>query len=115
MTNERILELLEIEKQCVTRECDRNCAACDLVQEQDELEEMYTLAYCIIQDCTPERPIFVEDGFNGSVHEYCPSCKKVVRQVMNFCPNCGKALDWSGEPEIDATIVAREVRKEESE
>ena len=33
----------------------------------------------------------------------------------NFCPNCGKALDWSGEPEIDATIVAREVRKEESE
>ena len=115
MTNERILELLEIEKQCVTRECDRNCAACDLVQERDELEEMYTLAYCIIQDCTPEKPMLVEDGFTGAIKEYCPSCKKTIGPTMNFCSNCGKAIDWSDTDGLDAVIVARETRKEENE
>lgn len=115
MTNERILELLEIEKQCVTRECDRNCAACDLVQEQDELEEMYTLAYCIIQDCTPEQPMRVKDGFSGAINDYCPSCKKMIGPTMNFCPNCGKAIDWSGDDGLDAVITALEANKGENE
>lgn len=48
MTMERMIALLEIERECVARECDRNCADCELVQEQDELLEMYTelIALC---------------------------------------------------------------------
>ena len=40
---ERMLELLEIERECVKRAktCDRNCAACDLVQKDEDLLEMY--------------------------------------------------------------------------
>ncbi len=45
MTDERILELLKIERECVLRnkngECDRNCVNCDLVQEDEDLLEMY--------------------------------------------------------------------------
>lgn len=37
----RAIELLEIERECVTRDCDRDCANCDLVQEQDEIVAMY--------------------------------------------------------------------------
>jgi len=47
MTNRRILELLEIERECVKRNaasvlrCDRDCARCDLAQSDAELLEMY--------------------------------------------------------------------------
>lgn len=41
MTNERAIELLNIERQCVGSNCDRDCANCELVQEEDELLEMY--------------------------------------------------------------------------
>lgn len=43
MTNERILQLLKIERECVKRngECDRDCANCDLVQIDSDLIEMY--------------------------------------------------------------------------
>ena len=44
MTLDRAIELLKIERECVSRNtngCDRNCAACDLVQEDWELLEMY--------------------------------------------------------------------------
>ena len=43
MTTERAIELLEIEKECVKRgnTCGRDCANCELVQEDIELIEMY--------------------------------------------------------------------------
>ena len=45
MTTERKLELLKIERSCIRRniekKCDRNCGCCDLVQEDDELLELY--------------------------------------------------------------------------
>ena len=45
MTNSRILELLKIERECVARRntCGRNCASCELVQEDWELLEMYDM------------------------------------------------------------------------
>lgn len=44
MNNKRALELLEIERECIRRsyECDRKCEKCPLIQESDELLEMYT-------------------------------------------------------------------------
>ena len=115
MTNERILELLEIEKRCLLRDCDRDCAKCDLVQDRDELEEMYTLAYCIIQDCTPEPPIRIDDLFEGATLEYCPSCKKRIGPTKNYCSNCGKAIDWGSERMSDAEVVAREIGQVKNE
>lgn len=48
MTNDRAITLLEIERECITRNnqpfgfnCDRNCGKCDLVQNTEELLEMY--------------------------------------------------------------------------
>lgn len=46
MTIKRMIELLEIEHECMLRgahdDCDRNCADCELVQDDGELHEMYT-------------------------------------------------------------------------
>jgi len=44
MTYKRALQLLEIERECVSRgyTCDRDCANCELVQDTGELLEMYS-------------------------------------------------------------------------
>ena len=46
MTKERMIELLEIEHECMLRAshdaCDRKCEDCDLCQDDDELHEIYT-------------------------------------------------------------------------
>ena len=66
MTKKRMLELLLIERECVMSDCDRNCAACSLVQEQDELVEMYTHAYYIIKDCLQDgTDINEQENING--------------------------------------------------
>ncbi len=50
MTRERIFQLLNVELACVRRACgkdgppcNRDCGNCDLVQEDDELIEMYDI------------------------------------------------------------------------
>lgn len=50
MTQERIFQLLNVERACVRRACgkdgspcNRDCGNCDLVQEDDELIEMYDI------------------------------------------------------------------------
>lgn len=47
MTNRKILELLEAERKCIWRnidhECDRDCGKCDLVQDDLDLMELYTV------------------------------------------------------------------------
>ena len=41
MNTERIIELLSIERECVSRDCNRDCGACELVQDRKELLTMY--------------------------------------------------------------------------
>lgn len=54
MTLARIIELLEVERECIQRashdECDRECGSCDLVQDSDELKEMYESAIRIMKN-----------------------------------------------------------------
>ena len=53
MTKERMIELLKIEHECMLRashdDCDRDCLNCELVQDDDELHEMYTNVIQIIE------------------------------------------------------------------
>lgn len=49
MTYDRMLELLEIEHQCSQSNCNRNCAMCELSQNADELDQMYTMALNILR------------------------------------------------------------------
>ena len=46
MNIERALDLLKIEKMCVSKSdtCDRKCSNCALVQDSDELLDMYNFA-----------------------------------------------------------------------
>lgn len=50
----RMIELLKIEHECMLRgahdDCDRNCADCELVQDDGELHEMYTNVIGILEE-----------------------------------------------------------------
>lgn len=91
MKIDRVLELLKIERECVTRQspcneksklCDRNCGECDIAQNDLELIEMYDFVISMIEtlsgrsqwisvkDRLPRRPdwylVYVPDYHGGS-------------------------------------------------
>lgn len=103
MTTERIIELLKIEHQCILRntnnECDRNCAKCDLVQDDGDLHEMYTDAITLLKKQEPQKMLEVEDDdlyawSPEDVNYYCPrpECGREISYNYNFCPYCGQAV-----------------------
>jgi len=57
MTRQRMVELLEIEKECVRRnacgECNRACHICDLLQDDTELHEMYEEVIALVKAQEP--------------------------------------------------------------
>lgn len=48
---DRIIELMQIELECVSREdCDRRCSECDLVHDREELIDTYKKVIGILTD-----------------------------------------------------------------
>ena len=50
MTKQEILNGLHIERECVSRDCNRDCAHCDIVQERDWLLEVYDNAIKMLEE-----------------------------------------------------------------
>lgn len=105
MTVERMVELLEIEKECVLRnasgECNRYCAGCDLLQDDTELHEMYTEALALLKAQEPVEPVLDIDtwkcGNCGHTleHQELLGDNVLFHEQYNYCPECGRAVKWS--------------------
>lgn len=100
MTVERMVELLEIEKECVLRnatgECNRYCAGCDLLQDDSELHEMYTEAIALLK---AQEPKPVKRWNTKEASPYCPNidaCGRLLEEGWAYCPYCGQAVKWDG-------------------
>lgn len=50
LPKDEIIRGLRIEKECVSRDCNRDCANCDIVQEQSWLLQVYEGAIEIIEN-----------------------------------------------------------------
>ena len=48
MEKTEIIKYLKIEHECISRDCDRNCGQCDLVQEQETLLDAYNSAISLL-------------------------------------------------------------------
>lgn len=63
---EQIIEILEIERECVKRNigknCDRDCGNCDLVLEDEEIFTAYTLAISILKTVQGDRKVMNPTG-----------------------------------------------------
>lgn len=47
---EKVIKGLQIERECVSRDCDRNCGQCDLVQDRDWLLSVYDDALALLKE-----------------------------------------------------------------
>lgn len=45
-----ILNVLKTERECVSRDCDRNCGKCDLSLEQDEILSVFDTLIAMLAD-----------------------------------------------------------------
>lgn len=107
MKRDRIIELLECERQCILRNsdnsCNRDCANCDLVQDSKELLGMYDLVKKMVESydqlvigrwkqlkgdfTTPGgTPYYVCGACGGSGH--LNGCEYPRRKVI--CDACGR-------------------------
>lgn len=50
MDKNEVIKYLKIERECISRDCDRNCGKCDLVQEQETLLEAYNSAIALLEN-----------------------------------------------------------------
>jgi len=50
MTKNEVIRILKIERECISRDCDRNCGECDLVQEQEILLDAYNSAIALLEN-----------------------------------------------------------------
>ena len=96
MTIERMIELLEIEHECMRRgahdECDRDCARCELVQDDHDLDEMYTGVIALLKK--HEAVPVVQREVMHMLVWCCGSCGVAITDGDKFCRMCGKAVKW---------------------
>lgn len=95
MTIQRMIELLEIEHECMLRgahdDCDRNCADCELVQDDGDLHEMYTDVIALLKEQEAVKP----EPIMGTSISDCGKCRHAVAPGMDYCPVCGCRIDWN--------------------
>jgi hypothetical protein len=97
-----IIKVLEIERECVSRDCDRNCGSCDLVQEREWLLSIYDSAIELLKE---------QEKLDNHRQRLCPNClNSEIRWdssedmsdigcsepgVADFyhCENCGASIE----------------------
>lgn len=105
MTESEAKKYMLIEKECINRDCNRDCANCDIVQDVEDLNNAYDVAINALEKQIPKKPIIKLINFCHAYH--CPVCngyicstairKEVILEENIFCGVCGQKFDWSDE------------------
>jgi hypothetical protein len=95
MTENEALNFMRIEKECINRNCDRNCINCDIVQTVDNLNNAYDMAIKALEEVQQYRAI-------GTVEEL-ETASKYLRLVKKH-GTVGKAIEACAEYEGIGTV-----------
>ena len=90
-----IIEGLKIERECVSRDCDRNCADCDLVQNRDWLLSVYDGAIALLKKQDTVHPE-TSCEIKYLTECCCDLCGVQLIKYDRFCRGCGKRIEWEG-------------------
>ena len=96
-----VIKVIETERECVSRDCDRDCGKCDLVMDKNKILKAYdkVLKYLKSKECVT--PYIDMDEYK------CPACnvkltrkeffdgKLMYEDLFNYCPKCGRDVMWS--------------------
>ena len=96
MTESEAKKYMLIEKECINRDCNRDCANCDIVQNVEDLNNAYDVAIQALEKQIPKKLINTCQYVSGC----CPNCKKYISDWLEYnefmcCPYCGQKLDWN--------------------
>ena len=103
MTESEAKKYMLIEKECINRDCNRDCANCDIVQDVEDLNNAYDVAINALKKQIPKKPTPIDyEKYMDTVKNalflkgayWCPNCKHVVK-CGTYCSDCGQKLDWS--------------------
>lgn len=73
MTENEAVKYMQIEKECINRDCDRNCAKCDIVQEVDDLNSAYDAAIKALEEVQQYQAI--------GTHEECQTAMELYKEM----------------------------------
>lgn len=79
MTENEAKAFLKIEKQCINRNCDRNCAKCDIVQKVEDLNSAYDTAIKALEEVQQYRQI----GTVSTCRNAVGICKTMIERGIN--------------------------------
>lgn len=90
---EKIIRGLQIERECVSRDCDRDCGKCDLVQDRDWLLSVYDGALELLKEQETVEPIPPTDE---SDLWKCGNCNHQLFRCTHqrYCEMCGREVKW---------------------
>ena len=103
MTEIESKKYMLIEKECINRDCNRDCANCDIVQNVEDLNNAYDVAINALERQIPKKPTPIDyEKYMDTVKNalflkgayWCPNCNHVVK-CGTYCSDCGQKLDWS--------------------
>ena len=103
MTESEAKKYMLIEKECINRDCNRDCANCDIVQDVEDLNNAYDVAINALKKQIPKKPTPIDyEKYMDTVKNalflkgayWCPNCKHVVK-CGTYCSDCGQKLDWN--------------------
>ena len=108
MTENESKAFLEIEKQCINRNCDRNCAKCDIVQKVEDLNSAYDTAIKALEEVQQYRAIGTPEELKAAMkYVYLAKQHGTVGQVIE---NCVK-YEEIGTPEECRAAVEKQTAK----
>ena len=102
MTENEAIEFMLIEKECINRDCNRDCAKCDIVQTVDNLNHAYSMAIKALKEIQKYRKI-------GTVEECRAAMEKQIvekeleshdeKHILKYCISLmqelvGKFEEW---------------------
>ena len=96
----KVIKGLQIERECVSRDCDRDCGKCDLVQDRDWLLSVYDEAIELLKEQEPKTGHWIWLQFCANEGVYCSECHTKMfdrypmkKKFSQFCGHCGAKMD----------------------
>ena len=96
MTENEAKAFLKIEKQCINRNCDRNCAQCDIVQKVEDLNSAYDAAIKALEEVQQYRAIGTPEECRAAMEKQAETLtvdKAKTIAAKAICIGCGYLAD----------------------
>lgn len=95
MTINEAIKIIENEKECVQRDCNRDCANCELVKEENEIVEAFDIALACLKNSskTAELEYVCYQSVPKIGNYHCSNCRAIIpidyKDSVKYCFKCG--------------------------